>query len=692
MEQTKVGASFLQRSRQNSNRLYVASIICLIFTITEFVGAWMSGSLALLADGAHMFSDLVAYMIAILAIWFSKRRGTSDFTFGYHRAEIVGAFVSVLIIWGVTIMLVIEAIERFNAPPKIDGKFMAIIAGLGVISNIFITFVVGMHGHGLEVHDHAPGGNCSGHNHGQHYHRHDSRELDTPCTSHDHSHDHHNYQRCNHSQKQVSNHVGCSKKCEHEHHSDDDDTSPLNRKASVSAVLLVGVEEGDVKREQDDASPVFKASAVDEAKMSLLKKKKSRSELISSPSLEVVPPSSSCSHSHGREGAGDINMHAAYLHAMTDILQNLGVLIAALFIWLGGDKFLVMDLICTLLFSFLILWSTFSLTKQIVRILMEASPPEISSLHITEDLIKLNEKIVAVEDVHIWTITLNRNMFSCRLLLLDASDGNFSQRILREATLLLQRKYNLSHSVIQIEQFKHLAAESGSCAAILHAEELGSTSIFVDEKLHALCYLPTLNENLTRLLSERRHNALKTIPRFPDQSIGDDGKHNLGSHPNVSCCHDHSNHSHKLHQHEANDDCILLPPAIAEYENDHSHDGCCHSHDDDHHPHMHDECCHSSHHSENAGSREEDKNVHASTRNQHNHDCCHSHDDEVTLLKSSMTPSFALMHKEENNLSENELVEKKQHDEESGCQHDHHENCCHEAHSHLQQHTHDHLH
>lgn len=93
-------------------KLFFVSFICFIFMGLEFAGGIISGSLAILTDAAHMFSDVAGFMISFFSIYISKNKSTFDYSMGYHRAEILGAFVSIFIIWGLLGWLNLEATRR----------------------------------------------------------------------------------------------------------------------------------------------------------------------------------------------------------------------------------------------------------------------------------------------------------------------------------------------------------------------------------------------------------------------------------------------------------------------------------------------------------------------------------------------------------------------------------------------------
>lgn len=97
-------------------RLVVALLLCLLFMVGEVVGGVIAHSLAVLTDAAHMLSDVLAFAISLIAGYYALRKSNAAHTFGYHRAEVLGGAVSVLIIWVVTGILVYEAILRVMNP------------------------------------------------------------------------------------------------------------------------------------------------------------------------------------------------------------------------------------------------------------------------------------------------------------------------------------------------------------------------------------------------------------------------------------------------------------------------------------------------------------------------------------------------------------------------------------------------
>uniref|UniRef100_A0A8C7WP57 Proton-coupled zinc antiporter SLC30A8 n=1 Tax=Oryzias sinensis TaxID=183150 RepID=A0A8C7WP57_9TELE len=143
-------------------RLYVVSVICLVFMVAEIVGGYLAGSLAVMTDAAHLLTDLTSFLISLFSLWLSSKPATQRLSFGWHRAEILGALLSVFTIWLVTGVLVYLAVERLVTDDfTIEGSIMLITSGCAVVANIIMAVTLHQSGHG-----HSHGGLGShGHSH-----------------------------------------------------------------------------------------------------------------------------------------------------------------------------------------------------------------------------------------------------------------------------------------------------------------------------------------------------------------------------------------------------------------------------------------------------------------------------------------------------------------------------------------------
>lgn len=119
-------------------KLWVSIFLNLAITIAEVIGGLLSNSLALLSDAVHNLNDTVSLGITLVARKISKKGASSSKTFGYKRAEIIGAFINLITLVIVALFLIKEGIERFFDPQTIDGYTMFWVAIVGLIGN-FVT-------------------------------------------------------------------------------------------------------------------------------------------------------------------------------------------------------------------------------------------------------------------------------------------------------------------------------------------------------------------------------------------------------------------------------------------------------------------------------------------------------------------------------------------------------------------------
>ena len=128
--------------QSNLNRLYINIGISIVFMLAELLGGILSGSLAILTDAAHILSDILGFTISIISLKITRKPASELMTFGYHRSEIIGALLSILIIWGLTGWLLYKAILRIIVPMPTDGFIMLITAIGGLVGNTIMGVVL----------------------------------------------------------------------------------------------------------------------------------------------------------------------------------------------------------------------------------------------------------------------------------------------------------------------------------------------------------------------------------------------------------------------------------------------------------------------------------------------------------------------------------------------------------------------
>lgn len=127
---------------QTEGRLWISIILNFIITAAEFIGGLISGSLALLSDALHNLNDTTSLGISLVARKISKKEANRDKTFGYKRAEIIGAFINLITLVIIALFLIKEGVERFYNPQPIDGMVMFIVAIIGLLGNVITAILL----------------------------------------------------------------------------------------------------------------------------------------------------------------------------------------------------------------------------------------------------------------------------------------------------------------------------------------------------------------------------------------------------------------------------------------------------------------------------------------------------------------------------------------------------------------------
>ncbi|CAD8190664.1 unnamed protein product [Paramecium pentaurelia] len=486
-------------------RLIAVSVVCIVFLIAEVVGGLWAQSLAILSDAAHMFSDMSGFFISIFSIWLSQRPASQKMSFGYHRAEVIGALASIVLIWGLTILLLYEATERMiNKSLVTEPLIMLITAGFGLFCNLVMAKVLhssptGGHDHGNIMHQ------CSGHHHGhEHDHNHDH--------NHEHEHDHHEGEK---KQQKKKYHVKQKRSMVSENgvsmlvveQSIESDSNNSKSNKTIEEVSSESKQTSNGKQnysqqqiiqqqnqkeildhnhsencDHDHSIQIGSDEFVSQNNTSKKMDNKNNSDHNHSCSHDHHDHSDSDSHEHHDDdhhhhhrdeltkkrnkklknhNLSEINEHdnynlkAAMIHVIGDILQSIGVLIAALLIYFFGQEkdenhqiiftyWQYADPLCTYLFSILVLFTTFGVAKECLRVLMEGTP---TNLIIEEFRDKLNaiHRVREVHDLHIWSLSVGKPAMSAHIVCIENPEY-----VLKKATKLC-RKFGIYHSTIQIE-------------------------------------------------------------------------------------------------------------------------------------------------------------------------------------------------------------------------------------------------
>ena len=119
--------------------LKLAIILTSVFFVVEIVGGLISGSLSLVGDAGHMFRDVFALAVSLSAMHIAKNLPSRTKTFGYHRMEILAAFVNGILLLGISLWIFWEAYKRFFEPRPIESVTMFIVALIGLLVNLYVA-------------------------------------------------------------------------------------------------------------------------------------------------------------------------------------------------------------------------------------------------------------------------------------------------------------------------------------------------------------------------------------------------------------------------------------------------------------------------------------------------------------------------------------------------------------------------
>lgn len=122
-------------NRNKHQNLFLAILLNIIITVAQVVGGVISGSLALLSDALHNFSDVVSLLVSYVASVYTTKQASQNKTFGYKRAEIIAAFINSCGLLVIAFFLIIEAIERLLSPEFVDANLVIWLSLVSIVGN-----------------------------------------------------------------------------------------------------------------------------------------------------------------------------------------------------------------------------------------------------------------------------------------------------------------------------------------------------------------------------------------------------------------------------------------------------------------------------------------------------------------------------------------------------------------------------
>jgi cobalt-zinc-cadmium efflux system protein len=150
--------------QNDEKKLFFVLCLTACIMLLEIAGGYISGSLALLADAGHMFTDVAALFLSWLAMRLGRRRPDARRTFGYQRLKILAAYTNGVLLFFLCGIIVVEALNRLINPPVIAGGTMLWVAVVGFATNLISYFILRPKNR-ADTHDHT-------HQHPHHHHQH----------------------------------------------------------------------------------------------------------------------------------------------------------------------------------------------------------------------------------------------------------------------------------------------------------------------------------------------------------------------------------------------------------------------------------------------------------------------------------------------------------------------------------------
>ncbi|KAK5171948.1 Zinc resistance conferring protein [Saxophila tyrrhenica] len=473
-----------------TTRISLLLAIDLVFFFVELITGNIIGSLALIADAFHMLNDVMSLCVGLWAVRVAnKQKNPKTYTYGWQRAETLGALANGVFLVALCFTIFLDAIERFIEPQIItQPRFMLIVGCAGLASNLL----------GLVLfHDHGHGGH--GHSHGGH-----GDEASAAEEGHAHAHGDPEDRRLADPSGNVEDVLPATRIAGYQSsNTADSDTTAVDASSPLAQKASHGSRSGKSRRHSRSHSrafsgvediPVtpnaFRRSIIDASRLDPRDSEEwegdedalgedtmdthhhQQQPLLNGNAYAGYGATQAKAqdidhgeHNHaqpkdeGKGGGGhghshgDLNMRGIFLHVMGDALGNIGVIATALFIWLTDYSWrFYFDPAISLLITIIILCSAIPLVKAASRILLQAVPSNIDIDHIKEDIEAL-PGILSAHHLHVWQLSDTKLVSSLHVQVDFDFKGEGSARYMElvQAIRKCLHEYGIHSSTIQPE-------------------------------------------------------------------------------------------------------------------------------------------------------------------------------------------------------------------------------------------------
>ncbi|KAI8870866.1 cation efflux protein [Ramicandelaber brevisporus] len=373
--------------------------------LLEIIVGNLVGSIALVADSLHMLNDLLSLVVALWAMRLAKQptsQTSPRYTYGFQRAEVLGALCNAVLLLGLCLVIYIEALQRFLEPRDITHpKAVLTVGTIGLFFNILGLLIFHEHGHA--------------HGHGDHAgHQHAEDEV-APLL-------------------QVAA-AGAGAATE--------SRVKVARRKSFLADLPIAAETQQAIIDVAAASTTSPSTSVEGTPAVL-----PTTSAVSAAAATATPaarPKDSDKHEKGR-----LNMHGVWLHIMGDALASFAVISSGLFIWLTDYSWRHMvDPIVSIVVNTLVVMFTLPLIRSAAHILLQSAPTNINIPKL-ESQIRAVKGVGAIHELHVWQLSDTKTVASVHIVNATHRGDKAFVRISRQVRHILH-KHGVHSATIQPE-------------------------------------------------------------------------------------------------------------------------------------------------------------------------------------------------------------------------------------------------
>ncbi|EXJ57082.1 hypothetical protein A1O7_07426 [Cladophialophora yegresii CBS 114405] len=506
-----------------TQRICILLGIDAVFFLIELICGYAVHSLALVADSFHMLNDVLSLCVGLWAVRVANTGSSKMYTYGWQRAETLGALVNGVFLVALCLSIFLEAIQRFVEPQKVSNPKLVLIVGcLGLASNILGLFLFHEHGHSHGGEEHSHDDNPERTAEEGHSHVHADGETHKMTDEHGNiedvlpqvriagyrASDSRNFTKSDEENTTLSarsSNTPHRKPANGEVHGrhrrrtsgsfgrgfgsvDNIHIHPASfRQDIIQAARLEERSESESGEEDalliDVDSPEDRSNTFPEDHHaspsrsnrvsgygSINNRKKSLDYNHAAHNHNNPKDSSGSGHGHGGHGGhghshGDLNMRGVFLHVMGDALGNIGVIVTALIIWLTTfEGRYYFDPAISLVITIIILASAIPLCRAAGRILLQAVPVGMSIDEITADIESL-PRVMEAHHLHVWQLSDTKLVASLHVKVDCEVEGAGSasyMHLAREIRSCLHG-YGIHSSTIQPEfEAPHLHSPSGA--------------------------------------------------------------------------------------------------------------------------------------------------------------------------------------------------------------------------------------